>query len=321
MRSKLLALFACALASCGGEPKWVGQYTSAGTWDLGGPLANGRTVGDSVADLLVEQVISLVGVPSLVEDDVAKILDGAVRPAVKAVVDPNAPQELAPGGSIHDVLAMSLTQVKVESELQLETSYLPGSMKGVETFGSLELAHEGKTYRFDAKELSELGVVVNAEWKGQEKDGDVLEVDAHGIEIQFGELVKRLADALVDAAGQTRLKNEVKAAVSCEQIVARVAADGQGLAISVADWSKTISNDELHSACDQAVPMIEEQVLGLFKRDSTLEVGGKASFSAASGELTSLDGFGGVVAVAPRPIAPRLAVQFTAKRTGPLPAR
>lgn len=314
MRSAAFAVLACALVSCGGEPKWVGKYTTAGTWDLGGPLANGRTVGDSVADLLVEQVVALIGVPSLVEDDAAKLLDAAVRPAVKAVVDPNAPKELAPGGSVHDVLALSLAQVKVESELELKTSVLPGSMKGTETFGAFEVVYEGKPYRFDAKELTALGVGVTAEWSGKEKDGDVLEVDAHGVEIEFGQLVKKLADLALDGASQIQLVGEVRAAVSCEQIVARIAADGTGLALAVGDWKKTVSNDELKTACDKAVPMIEERVLGLFKKDSTLEVGGKVSCASAPGSLSSVEGFGGVVAVAPRPIAPRLAVAFTAQR-------
>ena len=44
------ALF--TLVACGDDPAWIGTYASTGSWDISGPLAGNRTVGDAVADLL-----------------------------------------------------------------------------------------------------------------------------------------------------------------------------------------------------------------------------------------------------------------------------
>jgi hypothetical protein len=311
-----LALLSLLLASCGvvGEPRWTGTYAASGTWDLGGPLANDRTVGDAVADLFVGQLVEVLGIPSLLEDQAEGVVDKAVRPAVKAVVDPYAPPELSPGGSIYKVLGATLTQVKVESELTLEKDVLPGSMKGKEIFTSFAFEHEGKTYTLDAVELSKLGVDVTTEWKGKETQADQLQVDGHAVEIEFGELVQKMADQIVDVAGQAELKGEVKAAVSCDQIVANISKDGKGLTLAVADWSASLDDQQLKDACAKAVPMIDEQVLGLFSKDTTIELGGTATYDPPAGELKSGEDFGGLIGIAPRPVAPRLHAAFTAKR-------
>lgn len=316
MRTAPLALLAVTLASCDlvSDPKWVGTYTTEQTWDLGGPLANGRTVGDAVADLLVEELVAVLGIPSLVEDKAEELLDGAVRPVVKAVVDPNAPPEISPGGFIYQVVGASLAKVKVTSDLTLGKGTLPGSLSGAETFNTFSFDYETKTYEFDAKELSKLGVVVTAEWSGKGKDGDVLDVDQHAVEIEFGQLVQKIADLAVTAVDQNLLKGEVKAAVSCDAIVAKLSPDGKGLTIAVSDWSETLDDAKLKEACEKAVPMIEERVLGLFKKDSTIEIGGTASYVAASEEVRSGSDFGGLIAICPKPVAPRLGVVLTAKR-------
>lgn len=316
MKTVHLALLSLFLASCGvvGDPHWIGTYSTSGTWDLGGPLANDRTVGDAVADLLTEQLVALLGIPSLVEDEAEGLVDKAVRPAVKTVVDPYAPAELSPGGSLYKVLGATLTQIKVESALTLEKDLLPGSMKGDERFTTFSFEHEGKVYALDAKELSRLGIDITAKWKGKETKADQLEVDGHSVEIEFGELVQRIADLLVDAAGQTELKGEVKAAISCDAIVANISQDGKGLSVKVGDWSSSLSDSQIKDACSKAVPMIEEQVLGLFSKDTTIELGGSAAYDAAASQLKSGEDFGGLIGIAPRPVAPRLKASFVAKR-------
>ncbi|MGC4121634.1 MAG: hypothetical protein QM765_45060 [Myxococcales bacterium] len=316
MKAVRLALLAVLLASCGalGEPQWPGTYSTTGTWDLGGPLANDRTVGDAVADLLTEQLVETLGIPSLVQDEAEALVDKAVRPAVKAVVDPNAPKELEPGGVVYQALGATLAQIKVESELTLEKGLLPGSLKGKETFAAFSFEREGKTYVLEAKELNEVGVAITAEWKGQETKTNALEIDAHEVEIEFGELVQKIADLVVDVAGQGELKGKVQAAVSCEQIASRISPNGTGLMVKVGDWSGGLSDQQIKDACGKAVPKIEEQVLGLFSKGTTIELGGSATYDAAARQLKSGDDFGGLIGIAPRPVAPRLKASVVATR-------
>ncbi|MBI5547346.1 MAG: hypothetical protein HY901_25975, partial [Deltaproteobacteria bacterium] len=287
---------------------------STGVWDLAGPLANQRTAGDAVADLLIEQLVSLTGVPSVLQDQAEEALDAAIRSQVRALVDENVPAELAPGGRLYEELAASLAKVNVESRIELEPGMLPKSMKGTETFASFAYQHRGATYRLDAQALAEAGAPIVAEWSGKEVDGQSLEVDPHGVALRFGALVQKIVDQAMDAAGQSELKAQMLSAVSCEQIVRRISENGLGLTITLSEWSYTLGDDQLKSACDEALPMLEERVLGLIALDCPVEVGGVVSWTEAPSALQSEAGFGGFVAVAPKPLAPKLTVSFTALR-------
>lgn len=314
MRTRSLLFVSLLLCcACGGEPRWSGRYASTASWNLGGPLANGRTVGDSVTDLLVEQTVSLTGVPSLLEEKAQQALDALLRAPVKSVVDPLAPPELQPGGQVYEALALSLAQVRVESALELKAGRLPRSLGGVETFGAFEYTYAGTPYRLDAAALGAQGAPIVADWDGKESAADVLDVEPHAVELKFGELVQRIADRAVDAARQTELKNAIVAALTCDQVVARVVNGGPGVTITVADWSHTLSTQQLRDACNGAGPIIRERVVGLVKVDSKVELGGAVTFEGP-GTLRSNDGFGGLVYVAPKALAPRVGVAFTAAR-------
>ena len=310
-------VLASVCAGCGGDdPPWIGKWAATGTWDVSGPLAQNRTVGDAVADILVEKIVGLTGVPSLLEDKTHEYVDKAIRDHVKSVVDGNAPAELSPGGSVHKVLAATLASVRAESTIELEEGLLPGSMKGNEIVTAVEYQHDNKAYRLAAAELAGAGVTIEAEWKGKEDGDNTLEVDQHGVEIHYGELVRRVADHVIDAAGQTKLKDDVHSAISCDQIVSLILGGGAGLKISVSDWSYTMSDADLKKACGDASTLVQSKVLGMFALDTLLEVGGKVTWSG-DGEATGLQsasGFGGIVKVAPPAIAPRVTVSFTAKR-------
>jgi len=124
-----------------------------------------------------------------------------------------------------------------------------------------------------------------------------------------------VADHAVDAAGQTKLKDEVHTAVGCDAIVAQILGGGAGLKLSVADWSYTVGDAQLKSACAAVASLVQGRILGLFALDTGVEVGGGVSWSGdPAGSLSSGPDFGGVVNVAPHAIAPRVTVSFTAQR-------
>jgi hypothetical protein len=210
---------------------------------------------------------------------------------------------------VYVALASALASVKPESTLTLAPRTPP---KGAETFTAFEYTIGTTPYRLESSALSGQGVLVTAQWGGKELSPDSLEIETHAVELRLGELVKRIATVIIDLAQQGVLKDRVLAAVSCDRIVARLTT-GSGLSVSAAGQSYSISETQLRRACDQALMLVGERVLGLIKVDSTIEIGGKVSYAA--GQLKSGEPFGGVIAVAPRAIAPRLVVSFTAART------
>jgi hypothetical protein len=319
MRRTVAAILVTVLVpACNGDDvPWVGRYAATGTWDISGPLAGSRTVGDAVADLLVDEIVKLTGVPSALEGKAHELVSKAIRDHVKSVVDGNAPAELLPGGSVNKVLAASLADVTAVSSIELEEGLLPGSMKGRETVTSVAYRHEGKAYTLAASELAGAGVSIVADWEGDEEGKRTLEVDPHGVEICYGELVSRVAGHVVDASGQSALRSQVQSAVSCDQIVTLILGGGQGLKVSVSDWSYSVGESDLKGACASTGALLKDSALGLFALDSLLEVGGRVTWVEEGGkasELRSASGFGGVVKVAPPAIAPRVSVSFTARR-------
>jgi hypothetical protein len=136
------------------------------------------------------------------------------------------------------------------------------------------------------------------------------------VKIQYGELVSRVASQVLDAAGQSALRDKVVAAVSCSQIVSGILGGSGGFTITVASWSYTCPASDLEKACASAAEALKGRALGLFALDSRVEVGGNVTWKQPDGTiaLRSGAGFGGVINVAPKAIAPRVTVAFSATR-------
>ncbi|MBN2498869.1 MAG: hypothetical protein JXR96_30040 [Deltaproteobacteria bacterium] len=308
------------LAACGDEPTWPGQYQLSGQWNLSGPLTDDRTVGDAIADLLVEKIVGASGVPSMFEETVQEIVSDSIRDEIKSLVDENAPAALAPDGDVTRALAASLADVRLESSLELEEGLLPGDLEGTEVVTALEYDHEGTPEHISPGDLFPgAGITMGADWEGEEGDEGELEIDPHGLNIQYGELVARAVSQVVDATGQQELESDVLAAVDCARIVDALLGGQAAFEIGYQEWSVSLSSADLIAACDAARTLIEDRVLGMFALDTRVQVGGLLTYADSDGDgkadtLASAPGFGGILAVAPAPIAPRLSVSFTGTR-------
>lgn len=309
-----IALWLAGCSELLAEPAWVGTYQAQGSWDVSGPLAGGRTAGDAVADLLCDQIVAMSGVPSLLEEKAHEAVSALIRDKVKSAVDAVAPAELKPGGTLAQPLAASLAGIKVQSTIILDDGLLPYSMKGTETVTGIDYTAKGQSFRLTAEELhGKAGATIVGQWEGKE-DGATLVVDPHGFEIQFGELVNRIAGRILDAPQLATLKSSMDSAVSCTAIVAAILGGASGVKITVAEWSTTLPAADLESACSTAAGKLKEGALGLFKLDSKVEVSGTVAWTGST--LTSQAGFGGHVRVAPKAIAPRISLSFTAAKPG-----
>jgi hypothetical protein len=315
----MLGLIVAGALGCGAgvDAPWVGTYTTVSTWDISGPLAGGRTVGDAIADLLVDKIVGLSGVPSVLEEDAQELVSSLIRDDVKSAVDLYVPETLSPTGAMTVMLGETLANVTVESTLHLEEGLLPNSLEGSETIDKLTFEHEGILHDLLPLDLlADAGAEMEAEWSGSEDGETALEIDPHGVALQYGELVQRVALQLVDAAGLTQLKDDVAAAVDCNNVIADILDGEPAVELSVSSWSYSVDSTDLADACSSAQGLIGDRVLGMFARDSGVLIGG--SLHIVGGDpaegLTSASDFGGIVNVAPAAIAPRIDVELDAVR-------
>jgi hypothetical protein len=311
---RIAVLVAVGLAGCGEAPLWSGTYTSTGTWKLSGPLEGGRTVGDAAADLLLDEVVSAAPVPSFLESKLRDWLSDALRNPVKQAVDSRVPKDLAPDGALTLLLGETLASVQIESTITLggDTDELEGN----EAITAIELVVRGQRRRLSAAALGAPGVA--AEWAGQESGAGALSIEPHSLKIRYGALVQLAMTELLAASELTTLQNDLRSALGCEALLAAMLGGKQGLELSIATWSYTISAASLSSSCESAMSAALGRAVGQFELDSHVEVGGSVSWTATSAsspaELRSGSDFGGIVAVLPRAIAPRVTVAFEAHR-------
>lgn len=302
-----------ALGACGEEPAWVGTYVASGTWKLDGPFSGGRTVGDAAADLLVDELSSALPAPSFVEDKVRDWLESSLGDTVRDTVDASVPPDLAPGGKLTLLLGQTLAAVQVESTIVLEGD--DDDLGGNEAVTALSYTINGTPRKVSATDLGAGEASISADWSGEGGESE-LSIDPHAVAIRYGELVRLVAADLLQASELGALEAGLSAALSCKSIVAAVGG-GSGLKISVVGWSHTISAEDLEKACQSAMALVEQKALGQFELDTRVEIGGTVLWSREEPDtirLQSGPGFGGVVNVVPKAVAPRVAVSFTAQR-------
>ncbi len=300
------------LSACGEDPSWVGSYSAQGVWNISGPLAGDRTVGDAVADLLLEDLVGAVGAPSFVQDEVEDYLGSIIRTDLKAAVDASVPPALAPDGALTKALAAALAEVTVESIIELQGD--EDELEGKETVTALEYVIGNQRYRITAGELCDESIM--ASWSGEQVSSDTLSFATHSVEIRYGKLVQLVAEDLLQTPELTGLDLNLSAFLSCPTLVEAMLKGGSGLNISVVGWDHTISSSDLEGYCEAVMTLVVERALGQFAIDSRVEVGGQVYWSqpesGAAIELVSADSFGGIVNILPGSLAPKVSVSFTA---------
>jgi hypothetical protein len=305
----LLVGFGIAGIACG-DPAWVGTYQTTGHWNLSGPLSDGRSAGDAIADMLIDQVAAATPLPGGTADDLAVALDELVRPKIRELIDERAPPEVRSDGSLTMLLASSLANVQVETTLTLEEG--GDDVEGEEIFDAFQIG----THRFTAAELG--ASEIRAEWNGEEED-DHFELEPHEVGLNYGALVKIAARQAIDQANLEQLEGDILATIECSALVAKVLDGKSELEIDLGLVSTSISAGTLTDGCNTLRGLVAESALGLFAVGSPVEIGGKVTYTETDdgrAELRHGEGFGGLLKVVPDPIAPKIWVAFEAKPTG-----
>ena len=95
------------------------RTTAAGVWDLSGPITAQRTLGDVVADLLVEEIVTAAGVPPRWRTGPATWSSGLVHDKVKSLVDTGAPDPLKPNSDSMKRLAAALASTEATTVIDV----------------------------------------------------------------------------------------------------------------------------------------------------------------------------------------------------------
>ena len=160
-----------------GPLSWAGVYDSNGVWDLSGPITAQRTLGDVVADLLIEQIVSRAGVPSAVHDQAMSVVRSLVGGTIKTLVDAAAPDALKPDSPLMMKLATVLASTEVPSTIDLYAGTPAGSVRGMEELRTLKFGFQGRTGTLPVGDLLERTVplvTLGADWRGTQSGADVL---------------------------------------------------------------------------------------------------------------------------------------------------
>ncbi len=300
--------------NCAAAPaaQWSGPYQSDGTWDFRGPLNEDRMVGDVVEDLVVDEAVGLLGVPSILEDEARKLLvelvDGAIRDRIN---DSTLASQLAED-PFYQALSELSAAVQVESTIDLEQGTSPNQVTGREEFHSVSVSRDGKVYELDTL------VPVAARWDG-DFDKGTLTIDQHSVDIAFSDVANTLISEVLGTDALSHFSERMKAAVNCEGLIQSIAGGDSEWTISLYLTSYDVSITPLVALCEDIVGDLTTSLFGALDIDTGIRVGGTVAAvdtdcDDAADMLTSTD-FGGLVAIAgPEALAPRVYVSFEASR-------
>jgi hypothetical protein len=309
-----------------GPLAWAGVYDSNGVWDMSGPITSQRTLGDVVADLLIEEIVSRAGVPSALQGTAQNAVRSLVGGKIKSLVDASAPAPLQPGSDLMMKLATVLASTEVSSTIDLYAAPPPPAVRGVEELRSLKFGFQGRTSTLPVGDLLERTVplvTLGAEWRGTQS-ADILSVDPHVFELRFGKMLLWVVDNVLQEAGAASLSQTAASLISCSAITSAITNGQTSFSFGVSFASYTVSAASLDAGCAAVLGVVREKALGLFDVDAGVELGGQVQLldtdaDAVVDRLKSLSGFGGIVTKGRASLAPRVASRFEAvRRSGPL---
>ena len=308
-----------------GPLSWAGVYDSNGVWDLSGPITAQRTLGDVVADLLVDQIVGLAGVPSAVHDQAVSVVRSLVGGTIKTLVDAAAPDALKPNSPLMMKLAMVLTSTEVASTIDLYAGTPAGSVRGMEELRTLKFSFQGRTSTLPVGDLLERTVplvTLGADWRGSQSGADILVIDPHEFALRFGKMLLWIVDNVLLEAGASSLSQAAANAINCAAITSAITNGQTSFSFGVGFLSYSLSASSLTGGCTTVTGVVKDKALGLFDVDAGVELGGQVqavddSADAIADRLKSLTGFGGKLTKGGA-FAPRIGARFEAlRRPGP----
>ena len=148
-------------------------------------------LGALAADLVVEQTVSLLGVPSILEDDARDALAALIHAPIKDTIDATASDQwLQSDPFMRSLISMS-ADIQIDSTIELQAG---PEVNGREEIRSLSVEHDGQKYS-----AGSAVVPVAASWEGTSTLGPqpVLTIEEHEFALRYGEIIRWMVDEVL----------------------------------------------------------------------------------------------------------------------------
>lgn len=303
-------------------PEVSGGYHSLSRWDLSSAITEHPGAGTVVADLIIDQVVSLAGVPSPLEETAREKVAAVVHEPIREYVDSRVPSILVPESEFLTELGAILGNVEVESDIALAVAGSDAMrLTGSETLIALELRRGERELRLpvDVLEVEDASVPVGAIINGRIASGTALAIEPHDFALRFDVLLAHAAAELLDELDAETLGQQVAAALECAQIIDHVTGGSDSITFEVGGMTFTAGLEDLLDGCELVRLEVTDYALGLINPDLGIAVGGSANAIDADGDeiaerLLSGTDYSGLITSVPLPTPTRFNASFVAER-------
>jgi hypothetical protein len=300
-------------------PELAGVYHSLSQWNLSSAITEHPGVGTVVADLMIEQVVDLAGVPSPLQETAREKVAAVVREPIRDYVDSRVPSDLVPGSELLTELGAIMADVDVESDIALAIDARDAAqLDGRETIIAMQLRRGERSVRVpaDVLRLGDASLPIAADFGGR-ITGAALAIDSHEFAFRVDVLLAYAATELLDVLDAELLGQQVAAVLECAQIVDYVTGGGDSITIEVGGMTFTAGLEDLLGGCELVRVEITDYALGLINPALGVAVGGSASAIDADADgaverLVSGADYSGLITAVPLPTPTRFNASFTA---------
>jgi hypothetical protein len=300
-------------------PELAGVYHSLSQWDLSSAITEHPGVGTVVADLIIEQVIGLAGVPSPLQETAREKVAAVVHEPIRDYVDSRVPRDLVPDSEFLTELSAIMANVEVESDIALDIDARDAMhIEGRETIIAMQLRRGERSLRVpaDALQLGDASLPIGANFDGR-ITGAALAIDSHEFALRIDVLLAFAATELLDELDAELLGQQVAAVLECAQIVEYVTGGGDSITFEVGGMTFTAGIEDLLDGCELVRVEITDYALGFINPELGVAVGGSATAIDADGDATveslvSGADYSGLITAVPLPTPTRFNASFTA---------
>ncbi len=301
---------------------YEGTYDTKAQWDLSGPFAGSATVGDVAAEIVVDEVAGLIGVPESMQDAVREKIADAIFDKVRDHVDANAPDALQPDGELFLALSKTFATVEVETRMTLTPDEDdPDALHGTERITAMRVPYDGELHDLPIDQLGlgdDAKLVLEADVTAQVTDTKTLAFDDHSFELRLGSMAGWVMTVLMEF-NESPTEEELNDGLVCIALADSIT-NGDEIELSVLWFDFTLDNSLLEKACDKAYGRLAEKMLGILSFDTGIVLGGEMTAIDADGDqivdMLSTEGgsYSGVLTMLPGPLDPVVLVSGTSER-------
>lgn len=296
-----------------------GMYQAQSNWDLGAALTDDG-VGGLVADLIVQEIVGAAGVPSAFEEDARGVVADVIHQPIRDAVANSLPAELLPDSGLMGELNDVLASVQVATLVSLfETPNNVNLYFGTEVVEAIAITHQGVTSDVSLPELlaGSGAVDIAADFTADVVGATAIEVSSHQLQIRLGRLVELAIVEFALVEDPEALKQRAVAAIDCANLVQTITGGADSFPLEVRGETFDVSVEELDSACQTIRAEVGSYVIGLFRVDTGVIIGGPVQVDDGDGDervdaMISAVTYGGELTSLPVPVPVPFAATMSA---------